>query len=168
MKRFIPTVLGGSLLLFAHSAVGQEDYQEATQAVFSYAVKFVCSNGRPSTGRGQGLVTGVYDTAINVHNPSLNEPVVYLKKFVRGFPKQEQGKPTDFTREEIQPNHAFEVECQEIVDRLQATNPPATGFVVFLTRRPLDITAVYTAGATELVSSIDVETIEARELQPQN
>ena len=162
MTKYFSVVLAGSLLLLAQSAAGQEQFQNPNQARFSYAVKFVCSPGNEDLG--EGILPGVYGTAINVHNPFLQRPVVYFKKFVRGFVNQEQGPPTEFERTELQPNHAFEVECFEILGRLG--NPPtATGFVVLLTRRPLDVTAVYTAGPLDgTVASIDVEEIQARRL----
>ncbi len=93
--------------------------------------------------------------------------MTYFKKFVQGFVKQEQGPPSKFERNEIKPNYAFEVECREILDRLPQPNPQtATGFVVFLTRDELDITAVYTAGPLSQgeVASIDVEPIAPRRL----
>jgi hypothetical protein len=96
--------------------------------------------------------------------------VAYFKKFVQGFVNQKQGKPSDFNREPemIQPNHALEVECDEIRQNLPDFTPPtATGFVVFLTQRELDITAVYTAGPGAFnleVASIDVESIAPRRL----
>ena len=162
MIRYIAPAVAGSLFLLAHPAAGQEQFQNPNQARFSYAAKFVCSPGNQELG--EGILPGVYGTAINVHNPFLQRPVVYFKKFVRGFVNQEQGPPTEFERTELQPNHAFEVECFEILGRLG--NPPtATGFVVLLTRRPLDVTAVYTAGPLDgTVASIDVEEIQARRL----
>ena len=165
MMKYTSAVLAGSLL-FAQSVAGQEQFQNPQQARFSYAVKFVCSEQNEELA--EGLLPGVYGTAINVHNPSLEQGVVYFKKFVKGFVMQEQGEPTDFEREELRPNHAFEVECVEIMERLGGGFATATGFVVFLTRRPLDITAVYTAGpiSTGEVASIHVEPIRARRLQP--
>jgi hypothetical protein len=168
------TVLTSSFLLFAQAVSGQEQFQDPAQAEYEYAVKFVCS--KENADLEQGLVPGVYGTAINVHNPSLELPVVYHKKFVRGLVFQEQGDPTKFERHEVKPNHAFEVECQEIIERLQGTTAgvaggaTATGYVVFMTRRPLDIDVVYTAGplSTGEVASIDVERVHARGLQPQD
>jgi hypothetical protein len=150
------------LLLLAQPAAAQDAFQDPSQARFSYAVKFVCS---PDNGSlEEGILPGVYGTAINVHNPFLDREVRYFKKFVRGFVNQVQGEPTAFQPEDVQRNHALEVECFEILAQLG--NPStATGYVVFLTRRPLDITAVYTAGPREGdVASIDVEKIEARRL----
>jgi hypothetical protein len=163
MKKYLSALLAAPLLL-AQPASAQQGFQDPTQARFSYAVKFVCSKENGSLE--EGLLPGVYGTAINVHNPSLEQGVVYFKKFVKGFVKQEQGEPTEFERKEVRPNHALEVECIEIMDRLGGAFATATGFVVFLTRRPLDITAVYTAGplSTGEVASIDVEPIRAKRL----
>lgn len=174
MLKYISTALTVALLMVAQAASGQEQFQDPSQARYAYAVKFVCS--KENADIEQGLLPGLYATAINVHNPSLELPAVYFKKFVRGLVFQKQGDPTEFERNEIKPNHAFEVECQEIIERLQGTNAgvaagaTATGYVVFMTRRPLDIDAVYTAGplSTGEVASIDVERVRARELQPQD
>jgi hypothetical protein len=160
MIRSVSAVVAGSLFLLAHSAAGQEQFQDPGQARLSYPVKFVCS--KKNEDLGEGVLPGAYGTAINVHNPSLERPAVYFKKFVQGFANQKQGEPTDFERNEVRPNHALEVECVEILERLGGPNT-ATGFVVFLTWRPLDITAVYTAGSSDgEVASIDVEEIRAR------
>jgi hypothetical protein len=162
----LSAVLAGSLALFAQSAIAQEGFESPEQARFSYAVKFVCSEQNEDIGTG--LLPGVYATAINVHNPALEPSAVYFKKFVQGFVRQEQGAPSEFERHEIRPNHAFEVECREILDRLpQLSSRTATGFVVFLTQRELDITAVYTAGplSQREVAAIDVEPIAPRRLE---
>jgi hypothetical protein len=116
-------VLAGSMALSAQSAMAQGDFVSPEQARFSYAVKFVCSqeNGTTSTG----LLRGVYATAINVHNPELKESVAYFKKFVEGFVGQKQGRPSEFEPgpRVIDPNHAFEVECGEIMLRLPDHSP---------------------------------------------
>lgn len=74
MLKYISTALTSSLLLFAQAASGQEQFQDPAQAKYEYAVKFVCSKENPD--HEQGLVPCVYGTAINVHNPSLELPVV--------------------------------------------------------------------------------------------
>jgi hypothetical protein len=163
----LPAILAGASFLAVPAATAQEDFESPKQAGLSYAVKFVCSEANEDVGTG--LLPGVYATAINVHNPSLEQSAIYFKKFVQGFVKQEQGPPSEFERNEIKPNHAFEVECREILARLPQPNPrTATGFVVFLTQRPLDITAVYTAGplSQQEVASIHVEPIAPRRLGP--
>lgn len=163
LKKYLAALLAAPLPL-AQSASAQQSFQDPTQARFSYAVKFVCSQENGSLE--EGILPGVYGTAINVHNPSLQQGAVYFKKFVKGFVFQEQGEPTDFERNEVRLNHALEVECIEIMDRLGGGFNTATGFVVFLTRRPLDITAVCTAGplSSGEVASIDVEPIRAKRL----
>jgi hypothetical protein len=161
----LSAVLAGSLALYGQAALAQQDFDSPKQARFSYAVKFVCSEKNEDVGTG--LLPGTYATAINVHNPSLEKPVIYFKKFVQGFAKQEQGPPSEFERNEIKPNYAFEVECREILGRLpQQGARTATGFVVFLTREELDITAVYTAGSLSQreVASIDVVPVAPRPL----
>jgi hypothetical protein len=159
----LSAVLAGSMALSAQSAMAQGDFVSPEQARFSYAVKFVCSveNGGTSTG----FLRGVYATAINVHNPQLKQPVAYFKKFVQAFVYQKAGPSVlDPERHGIDPNHAFEVECNEILSHLPPSGLPlTTGFVVFLTQDELDITAVYTAGPRE-VASIDVEPIAPRRL----
>jgi hypothetical protein len=168
-RNTLSAVLAGSMVLSAQSAMAQ-GFDSPEQARFSYAVKFVCSKQNEDID-GTGLLRGAYATAINVHNPELKEPVAYFKKFVQGFIDQGQGRPSDFEPgpRVIEPNHAFEVECNEILRSLpdhSPTNPTATGFVVFLTQSELDITAVYTAGpgAHSEVASIEVEPIAPRQL----
>jgi len=122
-----------------------------------YAVKFVCGDPGP-----QGvpdvqlpLTNGRYHTVINVHNPSLNSAVGFVKKVAVASASpyegaQRPGKMTPFFQAGLQANEAFEIDCPEIA---QVTALPISGgnyiegFVVIMSPRELDVVAVYTARA---------------------
>jgi hypothetical protein len=146
-----------------------------------YSAKFICGSVSEADYEELGhLVPGTYLTAVNVHNPSLTEPVTLLKKVAVALPDEVVGPiviiSDGFT---VGPDYAFEVDCQEIFDALKAagyTYTSAKGFVVITSplgpdgepALPLDVTAVYTlqnvsavAGSEGLGLAIDVEPVPA-------
>ena len=147
--------LGGCLSprQMAQSASSGQD--SATRVTWRYPVKFVC--GDPSPGQGPDvqfpLTRGRYHTAINVHNPSLDRPVSFVKKVAVASASpyaggQRPGTITPFVQAELPANAAFEIDCPEIASvtglSIGAGNY-IMGFVVILSLSELDVVAVYTA-----------------------
>ena len=137
---------------------------------FSYAAKFVCGRNPGKTDR---VIPGVYASAINIHNPG-SQPVTFRKKVALTFPPVEQrpGEVSKFITDTLGPDEALEVDCGEIPSGFQFATPPTTpyvkGFLIIISPRSLDVTAVYTAGGADAaglqvtVQSIDVEHIKER------
>lgn len=136
---------------------------------FQYTAKFVCGNNPAGATR---VLPGAYATAINIHNPN-NKPVVLRKKVALTFPPavQQPGPVSDSIQDTLGPNQALEVDCGEIPaeffppDILAGFPPYTKSFLVIESNRSLNVTAVYTAGITAQVSSIDVEQIRERRIK---
>jgi len=159
VQAFVATGIMGLALLVSGvlPAAGQDS---ATRVTWRYPVKFVC--GDPGDGPQPvpdvqlPLTRGRYHTAINVHNPSLERPVVFVKKVAVASASpyegaQRPGKVTPFVQAELHANEAFEIDCPEIAS---VTGLPIgggnyiKGFVVIMSPRELDVVAVYTARPT--------------------
>lgn len=120
------------------------------QTQFEYAVKFVC--GVPTIeAQREAVKPGNYATAINIHNPNPNPaapPVIFGKKAVQAFPQGMPPRPpSNIVSEQLRPDFALEVDCQNISDLLGGPPPPAfmKGFVVIFSPSELDVVSVYTA-----------------------
>jgi hypothetical protein len=157
--------LGFFILLVLWSfVVVPKTYAQNIKAKYQYAVKFVCGPGDEVQA-----VRGFYLTAINVHNPGVgpNDVVTFAKKVVIALPKEEQGPVSQFRKESLRPNHALEIECEDIRSFFTIQLPGfIKGFVVILSPKPLDVVAVYTARSSNgEVEGIDVENIPARRVK---
>lgn len=153
-KAFVVAGIMG-LALLASGVLPVAGQDGSIPVTLRYPVKFVCGDPGP-----QGvpdvqlpLTTGRYHTAINVHNPSLDRAVVFVKKVAVASASpyegaQRPGKVTPFFRAELQANEAFEIDCPEIA---KVTGLPIgggnyiKGFVVIMSSSELDIVALYTA-----------------------
>jgi len=76
----------------------------------------------PAEANGAQLVRGLYATAINVHNPMLPKTsdlgtVAFGKKMAVALPWQKSGPVSRFERAILKSNHAFEIDCEEIMAR---------------------------------------------------
>ena len=147
-------ILGLAVLAAGVLPVAGQD--SATRVTWRYPVKFVC--GDPNPGQEVPdvqfpLTRGRYHTAINVHNPSLDRPVSFVKKVAVASASpyaggQRPGMITPFVQAELHANAAFEIDCPEIAS---VTGLPIgggnyiTGFVVIMSPSELDVVAVYTA-----------------------
>jgi len=169
----------------AHTSVAPPT---SVAASYRYAVKFVCGCPEALTSAFSTLplITGIYATAINVHNPSIVDRTIWFAKKVAvtqysalaAFDGtfQEPGPVTPFYRAQLGGNQAFEIDCNEInymIALADATSNVSSqiafskGFVVIMSPVELDVAAVYTQGYTTLVeqttatipTSIDVEYI---------
>ena len=176
VQTFVATGIMGLTLLAAGvlPAAGQDS---AIHVTLRYPVKFVC--GDPGGG-GQAipdvrlpLTQGRYHTAVNVHNPSLDRAVVFVKKVAVASASpyegaQRPGKITPFVKAELHANEAFEIDCPEIAS---VTGLPIgmgnyiKGFVVIMSPHELDVVAVYTArpqGEDNQISTLHVLPVPGR------
>lgn len=171
--------LGLILLLWgATLAVVPGVYAETITANFRYVAKFVCC---PATVSTEVVIPGAYATEINVHNPSLDKTVKFVKKFAfthfDGQRPQTIGGVIPFRlAPPLGPDQALDIDCRDFAEPTLA--PLETGFVVIFSEAPLDVIAVYTAGesagpfpsgtpgAAGTVKSIDVETITEQKIRP--
>ena len=109
----------------------------ALHPVNQFAAKFLCGTlpGPASpvpipgtTGTGI-LAPGVYNTAINIHNPN-NVDVLIQKKAVvsvsESEPAPSQGTPGGRTRHTLQPDASMEVDCADMLALLAVTPPAAS------------------------------------------
>jgi hypothetical protein len=138
-----------------------------------YDAKFVCGTVSESDFlAGAPVVPGTYETTINVHNPSSTDPVPMVKWASVALPGEELGPLVVLGfGYEVLPNHAFEIDCEEISNALAL--PAGTfvkGFVgIIISDGALDVTAVYSAqylsvaaGSEGLGQAMDVEPVPAR------
>jgi hypothetical protein len=159
-------VLAVSLLgLYAGTSRGQVTIP--TRTTFnSFAIKFMCGQVPiPTTPEEPPVKPGNYATAINLHNPNINQTVDFLKKPVLLFngaqvpppPPEQEVAPGPIVQASLHPDFGMEIDCNDIRNvLLGAAAPPAPtfikGWVVILqpvARKavPLDVTAVYTGNA---------------------
>jgi len=126
---------------------------------FQYAAKFICTSNIPGTSlTSEAVLPGVYQTAVNIHNPN-NIKIKMRKKLAASI-----GISKYF-------DSALGADAVESVTCAQVNNfglqlvHGFEGFLVIESTHSLDVIAVYTAGGhKEQVSSIDVETVKERKL----
>jgi hypothetical protein len=155
-KAFVAAGIIG-LVVLASGVLPAAGEDSTLRVTLRYPVKFVCGDpgsGNPAVPDVQLPITrGRYHTAINVHNPSLDRAVVFVKKVAVASASpyegaQRPGKITPFVQAELQANEAFEIDCPEIAS---VTGLPIgggnyiKGFVVIMSPSELDVVAVYTA-----------------------
>ena len=107
-------------------------------------------------------------TAINVHNPAIEDAATLWYKAVASRKPPELQAPSGFRRASIEADYAVEIDCSAIKRLLNVTTPDfVEGWVVVLSPDELDIAPVYTAGSTATiypVQSINVETVAPRKI----
>jgi len=142
----------------------------APRARYEYAAKLVC--GVQSSTTDMRLARGFYATTINVHNPSASK-ITLEKKLALTLPpgKQRPGKVLPIGEDELGPDQALAVDCEDLEARLfdgRFPRPYVEGFVVIRSPGSLDVRAVYTSatlnaeGSAEDHSSIHVENVPER------
>ena len=126
---------------------------------FQYAVKFICTANIPGTSQTSAAVLpGVYQTAVNIHNPQ-SIRVKLRKKIASGL------GISKYFDAILGPDAVQHVNCSQINDFGIRFIHGFEGFLVIESTHSLDVVAVYTAGATGgQVTSIDVEQIRERKL----
>jgi hypothetical protein len=126
---------------------------------YQYAVKIVCTAHIPGTSQtSDGLMPGVYETAVNIHNP--NDKAARVRKKIAN-----PGQISDFKGSEIGPDGVERFVCRNIQDFGITFIHGFEGFLVIESDLSLDVTAVYTAGGRGgEVNTIDVEQIKERKI----
>jgi hypothetical protein len=153
-------------LLFAVSAQAQiaAPYTE-------YTAKFTC--GKESPEETDDVVTGVYATSINIHNPQAKVTVPFIKKIVVALREGTGFVPPKVFRAFLRPDQADRVDCIFIAKALNLAAPYVEGVVVLEVppvaggqiRPVLDVIAKYTArGTTGGVSTQSVVPVVGKDI----
>jgi hypothetical protein len=129
------------------------------QYTYQYAVKLICTANIPGTSQtSDGLLPGVYETTVNIHNPNEN-PAKTRKKLAH--PTQ----ISKFKNSEIKPDGVERFVCRNIQDFGITFIHGFEGFLVIESTMSLDVTAVYTAGGRGgEVSTMEVSQIKERKI----
>jgi len=131
--------------------------QFAERRIFQYAAKFVCGKSP-----GKVVASGVYFTAVNVHNPTYTR-VRFRVKIAVGLPELKPGPVSQFHDAELGPDEALEIDCPDIFKLARTDARFLKGFVVIESAVELDVVAVYTAaGRDEHVETLHTERVPAR------
>jgi hypothetical protein len=154
-----------------HTSTNPEDSARATAARYryQYAAKVLCTANLPGTSQSTpSVLPGVYQTAINVHNPH-EKAVTLRKKLAVAVPPggQKPGPVSRFSKESLEPDQAISISCNEVARDFGITFVHgAEGFLVIESTDRLDVVAVYTAGKRGgEVESIAVEQIIGHEIR---
>lgn len=123
---------------------------------YEYAVKVVC--GPVKDPKAAPLNTGLYFTAINIHNPGPKEAKFRVKVAV-ALPAQ-PGPVSPFMSYVLRPDEALELDCANL-HKLAHMEGFIKGFAVIQCYTRLDIVAVYTAGDldTAKVAALHMERV---------
>ena len=132
--------------------------KEGTKYFYQYAVKVICTADIPGTSQtSSSVLPGMYQTAVNIHNPSMEMAHFRVKLVV--------AEPSKFIEDTLKPNYATRWDCDRITVAFGPFIHGVEGFLVIESSHSLDVTAVYTAGKVgDQVESIDVEQIREREI----
>jgi hypothetical protein len=127
---------------------------------YQYAAKFLCTANIPGTSQtSTAVLPGIYQTAVNIHNP--NPQVVRLRKKLA----VRSGQISPFLDGQLKPDEATSVDCSQVQTFGTAFIHRFEGFLVIESTLSLDVVAVYTAGPKGgEVASIDVEHVPERRL----
>ena len=126
---------------------------------FQYAVKFICTANIPGTSQTtDAFLPGVYQTAVNIHNPQTKK--IKMRKKI--------ASPIGISKyfdDGLDPDGVERITCAQVGDFGLTFIHGFEGFLVVESTDSLDVVAVYTAGGRgEQVASIDVEQIKERKL----
>jgi hypothetical protein len=131
-------------------------------AYYQYTVKYLCGDGDNIV-----LPSGVYRTAINIHNPYdfVQRPVCWkvVSLVSTGAPTLQPSPPLPWQPTfELPPDGGVEINCTHITP-LAGT---FTGFVVIRSPNELDVVAVYTVERPDQPGiQLEIETIKPRMIQ---
>ena len=138
---------------------------------YEYPAKLICGKqGDPDVLR---LMSGLYGTTVNIHNPNDQETYLF-KKLALAFPPVEQkpGKIIPIAVDRLNYDESLKTDCDEIRERVFDGAFPQgyiEGHLVVQSARSLDVQGVYTAAPLQGgVSTIDVEYVPERDVRPDN
>lgn len=141
----------------APTAAASEQHDRQKAEWRQYVVKIVCGELKEFSI----LNPGVYRTAVNVHNPDLQIGMRFWLKVAVALPG-ESGPISRFEELQLPADGALEIDCKTLL-RLGESEQFVKGFAVLISREPLDVVAVYTAGPRE-VASIHTERVSEQGL----
>ena len=159
--------LAAAAILVPGAASAQPAAPTGPVQALEYAAKFVCGRtAGDEDGRQPMMAAGNYFTAVNVHNPGRSARIshkVTLADVGRPGPMTDIRTDIGLTYDQ-----AIDFDCRWIAERLRgsgiAVPPFFTGFLVLQSRTPLDVVAVYSAGARE-VTTMHSERVPVRRVQ---
>ncbi len=139
----------------------KSETKEGAEYRFQYAAKFLCTANIPGTSQtSTSVLPGAYQTAVNIHNPT-DRTVKWRRKITQpglGISK--------FVEDQLKPDEAARVDCDQIQRDFGPFIHGTEGFLVIEGTHNLDVTAVYTAGKNGgEVESIAVEQIRERKIR---
>lgn len=162
--------IGIALAMVGTGAVFTAKDASAQNQFRAYSAKFVCG----VRGNDIGVVKGLYETSVNIHNPHFS-PIQFQKKAVIALPQRaEPGPISALVPETLQPDGALGVDCTDI---RKLFSPAPAGFiegflVIYLPTSAieLDVVGVYTArdrsGTPSDVDTIAVERVPSLVVSP--
>ncbi len=115
-------LLAVGLMFVARADTSDAQVGNTTTSVNQYASKFLCGNIPSPASASQVLAPGVYNTAVNIHNPN-NFDVTLQKKAVVSVIEPGQGLPGNRLTETLHPDASMEVDCGQIDSLLTSANP---------------------------------------------
>ncbi len=130
---------------------------------YQYAAKFICTANIPGTSQTtSSLLPGIYQTVVNIHNPS-NRTARIRKKIAITTPPE----ISKFILDKLAPDEAVKVDCEQVArDYGIIFIHGIEGFLVIESTESLDVIAVYTAAHRGgEVESMDVERVHERILR---
>jgi len=158
-----PSPSGGRATGLAVYAVYCSPWPWSTQPSWVYTANFVCNTASPSAAPNIGLEPGLYDTSINILNPSFSTTSVQLvEKFVVTEPQSASLNPPQ-ARQAVSavpvpyairwialgPDAAVGLACSQIQSYLGAANVPKAGDVK-------GFVEIFTNSATDPKGNLDV------------
>jgi hypothetical protein len=129
---------------------------------FQYAAKFLCTSNIPDTSQTTtSLLPGHYQTVVNIHNPNSTTIRFRMKLALASLANPQI---SDFLDGALRPDQAGKIDCSDLQNFGLKLIHGFEGFLVIESTHSLDVVAVYTAGTTEGVTSMDVERVFERYL----
>jgi len=148
-----------------------------------FTVKFVCNTISPSAASSIGLEPGLYNTDINIHNPSFSASnLTLVEKFVIATPQlvslgpppnvqTVSAVPTPYVIREVtlEPDAAVQINCAQILSYLGVTSGTAKGFVMIYTGvapTPANQATVWAEYSAADSSGFGVRSLQLVQVQP--
>ena len=131
----------------------------------AYSAKFLC--GDANEAFQEGVVTGTYRTALNIHNPSDAAPAATRVHISRALPYQDSADNNRLAPTKLPPLASIEVGCDQIRAALASpqTAEFRSGYATIFASQDVTVTAVYSARPRDQeISTIDVVAIAGRTL----
>jgi hypothetical protein len=139
----------------------------AQTAQRQYSAKFICGKATPVEINAFLAAPGTYYTAINVHNPRLQNFITFRKKFAIGLPNQKVGPISPWFTTTLKADEVLQVDCGDIYLKFGiAAGTFIEGFAVIQPDSDLDVVAVYTADGGAGVSTLHTERVPLRNTIP--